>query len=345
MKIYTNKSADYLVTKQIAYAWWKALSIVGGGDFWKGRQAILQDLDKTMSIIEDNDSEIRSFCKKHQLRAIESIIPTSYAEAFGAIMGSGNGPTLAMHLIAGCLHNGLPVIEVSHGLASSFMLSKAPASVLMDMKRPFDNFTIKVPNGLLLDNGGGEIKEIIFGKYITRESRLKTHDSVGFTTLSSSGSGLWNLQSNNAILLSDDQKNSSLPDVSGVLDFELDTYDGRLLSMIRRLITGVCLYLEGGNSEHTVKHITGGRNIRDNRFGPPEDRIIRLTRPVERVFSEEVREYIAGNGKKINLQYMVMGHWRNQACGVGLKDRKRIFIEAHWKGPEAGAIASRSHRI
>ena len=40
---------------------------------------------------------------------------------------------------------------------------------------------------------------------------------------------------------------------------------------------------------------------------------------------------------KVTQRFIVRGHWRNQAYGTGLKERRRRWIEPHWKGPEEGA--------
>ena len=39
-------------------------------------------------------------------------------------------------------------------------------------------------------------------------------------------------------------------------------------------------------------------------------------------------------GRKVQVRTLVTGHWRNQACGLNRKDRKLIWIEPHWRGPE-----------
>jgi len=39
-------------------------------------------------------------------------------------------------------------------------------------------------------------------------------------------------------------------------------------------------------------------------------------------------------GWKIKTKFIVRGHWRNQAHGPGRSERKRIWIEPFWKGPE-----------
>lgn len=46
-------------------------------------------------------------------------------------------------------------------------------------------------------------------------------------------------------------------------------------------------------------------------------------------------------GRHITVRTLVSGHWRNQACGVGSLDRKTIWIEPHWRGPEAAPLTEK----
>lgn len=42
----------------------------------------------------------------------------------------------------------------------------------------------------------------------------------------------------------------------------------------------------------------------------------------------------AEEGWKVKSKFIVRGHWRNQACGPGRAEHKRIFIDPYWKGPD-----------
>lgn len=51
------------------------------------------------------------------------------------------------------------------------------------------------------------------------------------------------------------------------------------------------------------------------------------------------------SGRQYTARWMVRGHWREQACGKDRKGHRRIFIEPHWKGPEAGTILQRNYKV
>ena len=84
------------------------------------------------------------------------------------------------------------------------------------------------------------------------------------------------------------------------------------------------------------------RTLRD--FKDPVKWIYKVTSPVKFKISTESQEDTEPKpGKSLEIQYKVRGHWRNQPCGPGGKDRKRIFIREHWKGPSDAPIALRPH--
>ena len=47
---------------------------------------------------------------------------------------------------------------------------------------------------------------------------------------------------------------------------------------------------------------------------------------------------------RIKSRFVVRGHYRNQAHGLGRRDRKNIWIEPHWRGPEAGATLIHTYK-
>ena len=52
------------------------------------------------------------------------------------------------------------------------------------------------------------------------------------------------------------------------------------------------------------------------------------------VIADAKRCLAARDGWRVKTRFTVRGHWRNQACGKGRKDRKRLWIHPHWKGPD-----------
>lgn len=81
--------------------------------------------------------------------------------------------------------------------------------------------------------------------------------------------------------------------------------------------------------------------------------LIAALKDPERFFAWDVRvdcrswvgDYVAGNGTKVGVQFLVRGHHKRQVCGRGRVDRKWIHIEPYWKGDRDAPIAQRTHRI
>ena len=52
-----------------------------------------------------------------------------------------------------------------------------------------------------------------------------------------------------------------------------------------------------------------------------------------------------GAGLKNAYQFMVRGHWRNQAHGKGRKDRKYIWIQPYLKGQDMAEILDKPYIV
>lgn len=50
-------------------------------------------------------------------------------------------------------------------------------------------------------------------------------------------------------------------------------------------------------------------------------------------------------GNKVQVRFMVRGHWRNQPCGVGRQERKLIWVKPHFKGPDLAETINKSYVV
>lgn len=53
----------------------------------------------------------------------------------------------------------------------------------------------------------------------------------------------------------------------------------------------------------------------------------------------------ANTGSTITRRFLVRGHWRNQPHGQGMKERKLIYIQPHFKGPEAEEVLNKPYLV
>jgi hypothetical protein len=118
---------------------------------------------------------------------------------------------------------------------------------------------------------------------------------------------------------------------------------------INGLLTNLCVYLNDGG----VKTRTGKRIGYDKAAKKAATKVniwklasvtsTGLPRGMARPFLE------SGDAPpktfRIGKRFMVRGHWRNQVCGEGRKDRVRKWIKPHLKGPEEGAAFARVYEV
>lgn len=123
----------------------------------------------------------------------------------------------------------------------------------------------------------------------------------------------------------------------------LDRASLRGLSAAARIAAGVCFTFE--NQRLDGKRAPMRRAGPPSRVGgPPTTTDVKLGLPIDVDFSEPLREYTLGHrGTAKKVQWVVRGHWRNQACGVELKEHRRTWIKPYWKGPAHLPILVRPH--
>lgn len=118
------------------------------------------------------------------------------------------------------------------------------------------------------------------------------------------------------------------------LAFDMEEEAASLVSAVR-VVTNFCLALDA-QVLHPQQRVNRRKQKRSQ-----------VARPTVFVFDKSDVDMCllesaqaVGHGKnaalewKVKSRFIVRGHWRNQACGPGMHERKRIFIEPYWKGPD-----------
>jgi hypothetical protein len=78
-----------------------------------------------------------------------------------------------------------------------------------------------------------------------------------------------------------------------------------------------------------------GRKAQQRKHEPVK--VVRLRRATRR----GLEEAHAAEASERHVRWIVRGHWRQQACGKGRTERRRIYIAPHYKGPEDGTLIVR----
>lgn len=124
--------------------------------------------------------------------------------------------------------------------------------------------------------------------------------------------------------------------------------------MIHSLVYGAALALSNPEDFRKERHHKpSARSAKGRTGGAPDLTSARflLSAAVKVDLREHVRAALdderAGRrrGSSPKVQFLVRGHWRNQAHGPGLTLRTPKWIFPFWKGPEAARILLRTHRV
>lgn len=203
-------------------------------------------------------------------------------------------------------------LEVSHKLAAAFCLTDIVDSD--DIRAPWLAWSLLVPNGLFGEDGPARI---------------------------------WCLGKRPIVLVfpARDGKGAGLASWA-----ETDRRSPVNAGMVTSLVLSTCIALNNPERERVQK--TGSWGVQSKtprRTGaPPEGTRYVLAQPVSIDLRETVLEAMGKRsrvGGSPKAQFLVRGHWRNQAHGPGRSMRTLKWIEPFWKGPEDARILLRSHKV
>jgi hypothetical protein len=104
----------------------------------------------------------------------------------------------------------------------------------------------------------------------------------------------------------------------------------RILILIRHYIAGLIIAYQV-KSNWTYEGVRLSQ-VKKTRGVPPQHRYYVLGRKVRTDVREGVQRYVNGESHKSpSFQFVVRGHYRNQACGPNHSERRIIWIEPFWK--------------
>ena len=227
---------------------------------------------------------------------------------------------------------GFPRVHLGHKHAAALMATKTKATSIPDAKAPWDTFMVDVPEGMI--------------EWPVRLFRVSDPDAVVERRMASIRGVAVMVNASGVVLFTIDNNgdpcSTIVADSVGALgDFEDDKPP---LVLCARLVLGVCMemtsttYKGGSLRPQPVK--------RDPRTGEPRTWTFQLTRDVKVDCRDAVRAYSQGRTHASpSVQCLVRGHWKQQACGKGGSERKNIFVEPYWRGPEDAHIALRKHAV
>jgi hypothetical protein len=220
--------------------------------------------------------------------------------------------------------NAMPTIGFDDPkLVASLMCTRLPDSSLEQFHAPFPAVMVEIPDDLLYY---GEPATPLRNVLLSREVL--------------DGEAAWHVWAFDTALM---RMYMCRTTVGGLLDDEAKENMGEVALMIIRLIINACCMMTENSSE--TSETREPHQYAQRRQGPPFQRHYRFTRSVVHDVRKAVRDHSLHGGKSPTVQTVVTGHWKMQVHGVGRSERKRIFIEPYWRGPEDAPIALRPHML
>jgi hypothetical protein len=240
--------------------------------------------------------------------------------------------------------HGCPVVRLDPRLAASLIFTEIGSEVDV-ADPPWPAFRIDVPPGLIpcsRKTDDAHVATVHVARSVTINGGIRWD-----WTLQDSARPLAQLYS-----CSTADRLESAPladDFEAILVAEAwrpDALTRRLEAVVVRLMRGVLATME--NRTSITRSRSKRKQSRWRLSKAPETIVFVLGRDVRVNIdcTAAVGAFVRGHSRSMPaVQWPVRGHWRNQACGPGLRDRRATWIQPHWKGPENAARLVRGHGV
>lgn len=258
---------------------------------------------------------------------------------------------------------GCPAVTIDRNLAASLMATEIAEEFIDAVRPPWECFIVRLPSDFM-EKGDIPFTHLVVHRYVQTfetdsfdeapESARSAVEKLKEHYRKMNGT-VWALfgRSNNIVHLAEIQKLAVLLGkeegeflISGSLEIGVLPED-RLVRALARLVVGICHLAEKPNAMRRKSTKKKQHNRwRFSKLPLTTEYVLAPDIPVKFDCSEAIGAYLRGDRKALpRFQYLVRGHWRNQAHGTGRIDRKRIWIQPYWKGPEDMPRLFREHRF
>lgn len=229
-----------------------------------------------------------------------------------------------------------PVLQLgSHKYAAALMATSIPSDI--EIKPPWPSFVIEMPSDLLHTrdpNGHDEPIEIIHVVTYGDKWSIYAHSRSMNLHLTR-----WLVED-----MVEDREAQFITEGS-----VMDDRDNRTILLITRLVLSACLAAsDPTNVKQVGKHAQASDTKSSARGAPAPQatRAFRVGKPIDLDVRPALQAFLSGERRSSpTVQWIVRGHWRNQAHGVGYADHRPKWIKPYRKGPEEAALNIRPHVI
>lgn len=238
--------------------------------------------------------------------------------------------------------NGFPQIVIGAKHAAALAATKYPDEVLEEVRSPWSSWLIEVPSETLWMSDADlkpiPIQRIMVG-WSSGEKWAMTayaHDGMALHRWGATIQGLLSPPGNDFRW----GENMLFP-------ASTSTIDERAMLIVGRFIVGVALELASGqNVSRSPKGRAPAWKPRTQGAPPIDSRTYQLKADIRVDCRQELREFLLGTRRSVPaVQHIVRGHWKLQAHGAAMSQRKTIWVQPYWRGPEDSPVALRAHAI
>lgn len=239
--------------------------------------------------------------------------------------------------------NAFPQVTIGAKHIAALVATKFPDDVLESVRSPWSAWLIELPPGLLF----------LTRKDLTTEAACRVmvgwNEQQGWVAIGiANGVTMYMKDRMTAKDLVDEQiTRDSLQDFcADGMEKQIDSAR-RAFSVMGRIVVGVALEMNSRQNLYREPSGPAPKWSKRKMGAPPiKCRTYQLRANVTVDCREQVRDFILGKRSSApNVQHIVRGHWKLQACGPNLSERKPIWIQPYWRGPEGAAIAVRAHAL
>ena len=308
------------------------------------------DLDKSMKIAMEADaldSELRS--SEKELSATISRTGPSSQEKWN-ISEDIHAAVLSRWLLQWA-RDGYNVFDLSQDFVASMLLTDPSELDFARIPMPFRGLLITIPSEFAVGAEGGHYTKI----HVCEFTKVyKNTDGDGLVRgeendralyiQASDGDHVIETLIDSASLSSQGWK--ALDDIPESLDVT-DDADKIARKTIRQIVFGMLSYISAvqGSLELRVVQQKKKHKVRQSNDESPKTWNVGRTISIDPRLVKAARSGRREVAFQIKHRYIVRGHYRNQACGPGNKERKMIYILPFWKGPDEGAKLVHTYRI
>jgi hypothetical protein len=258
--------------------------------------------------------------------------------------------------------DGFPTFDLTHDLYASLLATDAPGEPGL-FNFPYRAFTIRIPQQPVLLQAIGRSgpesitqidvsKYLLIGKAFAGESAGAGVDSIQGITKLAAIMGKPDIWREHIMVRGLTESGLSVHSArewpagwawgdtdDKDLDESMSPDDLFSLRRVHRLVENFCLYV--GSHAADVQPLgtktSGSVRRADKGYTPIRrwivGRSIKLGGPMRRYLFNALGDHQDSKLRSLTVRYLVRGHWRNQACGPQMADRKNIWVAPYWKGP------------